>query len=395
MLSVLQDSADSIIKNVSAANKPGLDTAAKEGKSGSLTGRGKPVIWDKFYKEEYMIKAGIVGATGYAGAMLVRLLHRHPAAELVEITSSSYQGVPISDVFPDLRDTVDMVCQKLDVDRLSESVDTVFLALPHKVSMAYAPGFLKNNVKVIDLSADFRFNDQAAYEAAYQPHTEKDLLKQSVYGLSEIYTEEIRSAELIGNPGCYPTSLLLPVIPLAKEGVLKDRHIVSDSKSGVSGAGRSLSLAAHFCEANESFKPYKVGSHRHTPEMEEVLSLQGKQKYSVTFVPHLLPMTTGMLTTAYIRVKDGIKEEQAREILENFYRAKPFIRILPEGKFPDTLHVKGSNFCDIGFYLDEKTGMLILVSAIDNLIKGASGQAIQNMNLMFDIKEQAGLISSP
>ena len=338
-----------------------------------------------------MIKAGIVGATGYAGAMLVRLLHRHPAAELVEITSNSYQGIPISDVFPDLRNTVDMVCQKLDVDRLSESLDTVFLALPHKVSMAHAPGFIKNNVKVIDLSADFRFHEAAAYEEAYQPHTEKELLKQSVYGLSEIYTEKIRAARLIGNPGCYPTSLLLPVVPLAKEDILKDPHIVSDSKSGVSGAGRSLSLTTHFCEANESFKPYKVGSHRHTPEMEEVLSLQGKRKFSITFVPHLLPMTTGMLTTAYLRVADGVKEEQVRYILENAYRDKPFIRVLPQGKFPDTLHVKGSNFCDIGFHLDEKKGMLILVSAIDNLIKGASGQAIQNMNLMFGVDEQAGL----
>ena len=338
-----------------------------------------------------MIKAGIVGATGYAGAMLVRLLHRHPDAELVKITSNSYQGVPISDVFPELRNMVDMVCQKLDVDRLSESVDTVFLALPHKVSMAYAPGFLKNNVKVIDLSADFRFSDQAAYEAAYQPHTEKELLKQSVYGLSEIYRDQIRSAQLIGNPGCYPTSFLLPVIPLAKEGLLKERHIVSDSKSGVSGAGRSLSLAAHFCEANESFKPYKVGSHRHTPEMEEVLSLEAEQKYTITFVPHLLPMTTGMLTTVYIRVVDGVGKERVRKVLENFYGATPFIRILPEGNFPDTLHVKGSNFCDIGFHLDEKEGMLILVSAIDNLIKGASGQAIQNMNLMHGVNEQAGL----
>ncbi|MFO7752761.1 MAG: N-acetyl-gamma-glutamyl-phosphate reductase [Desulfobacteraceae bacterium] len=340
-----------------------------------------------------MIRAGIVGATGYAGAMLVRLLHCHPEVELVEITSNSYHGTPISDIFPDLRQRVDMVCQKLDIDRLSESVDTVFLALPHKVSMAHAPGFLKNNVKVIDLSADFRFSDAAAYEAAYQPHTEKDLLKESVYGLSEIYTEEIRNAGLIGNPGCYPTSLLLPMIPLAREGILNGTHIVSDSKSGVSGAGRSASLTTHFCEANESFKPYKVEGHRHTPEMEEVLSLQGEQKFRVTFVPHLLPLTTGMLTTAYIRVRDGIKETGIREILENFYRGKPFIRILPEGRFPDTLHVKGSNFCDIGFHLEKKSGMLIMASAIDNLIKGASGQAIQNMNLMHGVDEQAGLSS--
>lgn len=338
-----------------------------------------------------MIKAGIVGATGYAGAMLVRLLHRHPEAKLVEITSNSYHGTPISDIFPDLRHRVDMVCQKLDVERLSESVDTVFLALPHKVSMAYASGFIKNNVKVIDLSADFRFSDASAYEAAYQPHTEKELLNKSVYGLSEIYTEEIRDAQLIGNPGCYPTSLLLPVVPFAREGIFDETHIVSDSKSGVSGAGRSLSLTTHFCEANESFKPYKVGSHRHAPEMEEVLSIEAEQNFSITFVPHLLPMTTGMLTTAYIRVRNGMTEEQIREILENCYRDKPFIRILPKGKFPDTLHVKGSNYCDIGFHLDEKKGMLIMVSAIDNLIKGASGQAIQNMNLMFGVEEQAGL----
>ncbi len=341
-----------------------------------------------------MIKVGIAGATGYAGAEIVKLIAGHPAATLTAVTSRSYKGRSMGEIFPAMKNIVEIECEDMDIDNLCKRIDCIFLALPHKISMGYAPLFLENNVKVIDLSADFRFKNASAYEAAYQKHSAEKLLKKSVYGLSEIYRNEIKNTDLLGNPGCYPTSFLLPVLPLVKEKLIKTKNIISDSKSGVSGAGRSLSLATHFCEANESFKPYKVGNHRHQPEMEEILSIHAGKNIKITFVPHLLPLNRGMLSTIYASVCENVTSERIRQIYEQYYgRKKSFVRILPDGFFPDISNVRNSNFCDIGFNLDNDSGRLIIASAIDNLLKGAAGQAVQNMNIMFGLDERSGLIN--
>ena len=338
-----------------------------------------------------MIRVGIIGATGYTGAELIKLIHNHPETELSVITSRTFENQFISDVFPVFNNIIKNKCQNLDVDLISEQTDVVFLCLPHKVSMKYVPQFFKNGIKVIDLSADYRFNNFATYESAYQEHNSKELLDLSVYGLCELYKNEIKNARIIGNPGCYPTSFLLPMIPLVKENVIDTKFIISDSKSGVSGAGRSPSLATHFCETNEGFKPYKVSGHRHTPEMEEKLTENSDQKINIPFVPHLLPMTRGMLTTIYTNVVGKITRANIEEIFHSYYNEKYFIRLLQKENFPDILSVKNTNFCDIGFHKDKNSDRLIIVSAIDNLLKGAAGQAVQNMNIIFDFQEDIGL----
>lgn len=338
-----------------------------------------------------MIKVGIAGASGYTGVELVKLISNHPGAQLCKITSNSYKGQPFTQIFPSMRGFDDLICEGLDIENISKEIDVVFLALPHKVSMDHAPAFLENGVKVIDLSADYRFTDADAYESAYQPHTSKNLLKESVYGLSEIYSSQIKKARLIGNPGCYPTSILLPVLPLIKEKLIDPDHIISDSKSGVSGAGRGLSLAVHYCELNESFNAYKVGNHRHTPEINEILSLNSEKPVSITFVPHLLPLTRGMLSTIYLKATQGTTADKIRQTYAEYYQDKSFVRCLNQGEYPHIDHVKNTNCCDFGFHFDETTGQIIIVSVIDNLLKGAAGQAVQNMNLMFGLKEETGL----
>jgi N-acetyl-gamma-glutamyl-phosphate reductase len=342
-------------------------------------------------KIKMMIKTAIAGASGYTGLELVKLISNHPKASLEAVTSNSYQGKAFTDIFPSMRGFESLVCTPFDAVALSSKVDVVFLALPHKVSMAFAPKLIDQGIKVIDLSADFRFDDAKAYESVYQPHTAPKLLEESVYGLCELNRDRIRSARIIGNPGCYPTSILLPLVPLLKEKLISPQGLISDSKSGVSGAGRSLSLTTHFCEVNESFGPYKVGNHRHTPEINEVLTKAAGEPVSLTFVPHLVPVTRGMVSTIYAQTCKNVAEKQIREALNKWYENEPFIRILPPNKFPNMSHVKGTNCCDIGFHLEPESGRLILVSGIDNLLKGAAGQAVQNMNIMFDIDEEAGL----
>lgn len=339
-----------------------------------------------------MIKAGIAGASGYTGIELVKLLANHPEVRLEAVTSNTYKGRTLVDIFPSMRRFDSLVCEELNGDALKNRVDVMFLALPHKVSMAHVPALVQQGIKVIDLSADFRFKDPKTYEKAYQPHTALDLMEQSVYGLSEIFKDQIKKARIIGNPGCYPTSILLALFPLVKEKIISCHGLISDSKSGVSGAGRSLSLATHYCEINESFAPYKVGTHRHTPEIEEVLGLAaGGQDLSLTFVPHLVPVTRGMISTIYAKADPGISHDKIRKIYEKWYGEAPFVRLLDQGQFPAMSHVRGSNFCDIGCHVDEKNGQVILVSAIDNLLKGAAGQAVQNMNIMFKLPETCGL----
>jgi len=342
-----------------------------------------------------MTPVGVVGATGYAGADLVRILSGHPDVELAVITSRQFAGAKFSDVYPAMAGFVDLECEEFSFERVCDRAEIIFLALPHKLPMTFVPQFMKQNKRVIDLSADFRFNDAAVYESAYQPHTAKDLLKDTVYGLSEIYGDAIQSANLVGNPGCYPTSVLLPLIPLIREGVLDLDSIIADSKSGVSGAGRSLSIGSLFSEVNESFKPYKVGVHRHNPEMDAVLSREAQQSVKITFVPHLIPITRGMLTTIYASAAASLSPGDIADCFARAYGDKPFVRLCADDAVPNSLHVRGTNFCDIGFKIDDRHQRLILMSAIDNLVKGAAGQAVQNMNIMLGLDETAGLLSIP
>jgi len=342
-----------------------------------------------------MTRVGVIGATGYAGAELVRILSGHPDIELTIVTSRQYAGVNFDQVYPSMTGAIDLVCQELSVDSICDRTDVVFTALPHKLPMKIVPELIERGKKVIDLSADFRFKDVATYESFYQPHTAGDLLIKSVYGLCEIYFDTIKNAVLIGAPGCYPTSVLLLLVPLLKSNLIDINNIVADSKSGVSGAGRSLSLTTHFCEVNESFKAYKVAEHRHNPEMEEVLSLEAGKPVKITFVPHLVPMTRGILTTIYTTPVKNVGHEEIRNCFTSFYSDRAFIRICPDNRSPDTLHVRGNNYCDIGFKHDARNNCLILISAIDNLVKGAAGQAVQNMNIMLGLDETAGLKMVP
>ena len=342
-----------------------------------------------------MLRAAVIGATGYAGAELVRILSGHPDVALSVVTSRQHAGIPFDAIYPALKGFVSLDCVDSDPAAAAKNSDVVFLALPHKASMAMVPGLLDAERRLVDLSADFRFSNRDAYESHYQAHTCAHLMDKAVYGLCEIYGDKVAAADLIGNPGCYPTSVLLPLLPLVKERLVDPSTVIADCKSGVSGAGRETTATTHFCHVNESFKAYKVGGHRHTPEIEENIARFAGAPVRITFVPHLLPMTRGMESTVYVETSPGADERQVRDCLESYYRDKPFIRLLPGGRCPDTLHVKGTNFCDMGVVMDPGSGRLILMSAIDNLVKGAAGQAVQNMNLMFGFDETAGLDGVP
>ncbi|BBO66186.1 N-acetyl-gamma-glutamyl-phosphate reductase [Desulfosarcina alkanivorans] len=338
-----------------------------------------------------MLRAAVIGASGYAGAELVRILTGHSRVSLSVVTSRQYAGVAYDSIYPALSGVVGLNCDDNDPATVCDNSDVVFLALPHKVSMGMVPALLDAGKRVVDLSADFRFKSRDAYEAHYQPHSCAHLMERSVYGLCERYGSQVVSADLIGNPGCYPTSVLLPLLPLIEEKLVDPATIIADCKSGVSGAGRGASQTTHFCHVNESFKAYKVGGHRHTPEIEEQLSRCAGVPVKITFVPHLVPMTRGMESTVYATLSPGVDDGRIRQCLESAYRGTPFIRLMPRGRFPDTLHVRGTNFCDIGWVVDPGSGRLILMSVIDNLVKGAAGQAVQNMNLMFGFDETTGL----
>ena len=342
-----------------------------------------------------MLHAAVIGATGYAGAELVRILSGHPDVSLSVITSRQHAGIPYDTIYPAMRGVVVPDFAQSDPAASAKKADVVFLALPHKASMAMVPDLLDAGRRVVDLSADFRFSNRNAYESHYQAHTCAHLMDKAVYGLCEIYGDRVAAADLIGNPGCYPTSVLLPLLPLVEAKLVDPATVIADCKSGVSGAGREATATTHFCHVNESFKAYKVGGHRHTPEIEENLARFADAPVKITFVPHLVPMTRGMESTIYVTTSPGADERQIRGCLEAYYRDKPFIRLLPGGRFPDTLHVRGTNFCDMGWAVDPGSGRLILMSAIDNLVKGAAGQAVQNMNLMFGFDETAGLDAVP
>ncbi|MGD8383534.1 MAG: N-acetyl-gamma-glutamyl-phosphate reductase [Syntrophobacterales bacterium] len=337
------------------------------------------------------VRVAVVGGTGYTGFELVALLEQHPKVELIAITSQSYAGKRIDEVFPALRGVSSLVCEPLDLESLVAKADCVFVALPHKTAMEVVAPLVRAGKRVVDLSADFRFRDAAVYEQWYQKHTAKDLLEEAVYGLPELHGDQIRSARLVGNPGCYPTGVILAAAPLLAAEVLDSNSLIADCKSGVSGAGRTPTLTTHFCETNEGFKAYNVGEHRHTPEIEQELSSLAGRPIKVVFAPHLVPMSRGILTTLYANLSGRLNDEEIEGFYQKAYGKAPFVRILNPGQLPSTLHVRGTNYCDIGWRLEPRTGRIIAISAIDNLTRGASGQAICNMNLMFGLDEDEGL----
>ena len=336
-------------------------------------------------------RVGIIGATGYTGVELLRLLFRHPQVEVTALTSQKYAGAPIDQVFPSLMNSLDLKCEELSVDQISKKTDFIFTAVPHKTAMEVVPLFYRLGKKVVDLSADFRFTDAAVYEKWYQKHTAVDLLRESVYGLPELHREKIRNAKIVGNPGCYPTGALIGLIPLVKKGIISVENIVIDSKSGVTGAGRDVVLESLFCEVNEGVKAYKIFAHRHIPEIDQELSQLAQKEVKVTFVPHLIPMDRGILSTLYVHLAKKMKSEELLDVFQNFYRGEPFVRIYSKEKFPNTKDVRGSNYCDIGAQVNESDGRAVIVTAIDNLVKGASGEAVQNMNIMLGYPETMGL----
>lgn len=340
-----------------------------------------------------MKKVAVIGATGYTGQELVRLLSRHPQIEIEALSSEQSAGLPYSHICPQFRGSVDLPLERLDVSAIAGRVDLAFLCLPHGESAKQAAAFLRQDKVVIDLSADCRLRSKAVYAEWYglvHPHPE--ILKEAVYGLPELLSESLQGKKLIANPGCYPTGIALGLAPLLAEKAIALDAIICDSKSGVTGAGRSVKPDMLFTELNENFYAYKIASHRHTPEIEQTLSELAGEPVRIQFTPHLLPVSRGILSTLYVRPRKPWTEEALRDLYRKFYHGKPFVRMLPKGIFPQLRAVVMSNFCDIGLTHDARTGWIVIVSAIDNLTKGASGQAVQNMNLVFGWPETLGLM---
>ena len=336
-------------------------------------------------------KAGIIGATGYAGIELVRILANHPSVEIAALSSVSYEGKKLSEVYPALYQICDMVLT--DEDDVIQRSDVVFTSLPSGLSEKIARKCFDRGVLLIDLGADFRLDDEAAYQEWYKlDYTEPELHGHSIYCIPELHRSRMtEDVQIIGNPGCYPTSIGLALAPIVKAGLAELNSIVIDSKSGVTGAGRGLTLNSHYPECNEAFAPYKIAAHRHTPEIEQTLSEIADKEVHVTFVPHLLPVNRGILSTIYLTLKADTKREKIVELYEEFYKNEQFVRILPQGQTANIKYVTYSNYCDISLHFDPRTNRLILVSAIDNMVKGAAGQAVQNMNLLFGLPEAQGL----
>lgn len=338
------------------------------------------------------IPIAIIGATGYTGLELTRILISHPHVEIKALTSEQYAGLPLSKVYPSLsRVEASKICEKLDVASLAKKVEAAFLCLPHQESQSVVGSLRAQGVRVIDLSADFRIKDTKVYEKWYGKHTEKDLLREAVYGLPELHRSQIKKAALVACPGCYPTSVILALLPLLEKRLVSVDDIICDSKSGVSGAGRGLKVESLFCEAHNSLRPYSVGSHRHSAEMDQELSLLAQTPVKVLFVPHLVPMDRGILSTIYVKPTKKWMGESLRKVFEDYYHGEPFVHMLPEGQMPTTKGVQGTNDCHVNVVLDDATGKIIVLSAIDNLTKGASGQAVQCFNLMFGLTETTGL----
>lgn len=338
-----------------------------------------------------MYKVGIIG-DGYTAAELLRIIAGHDEIEAVAVSSADNIGRQIADIYPHLRPFTQLRCEPTDLAYLQDKCEAIFLALPHGLSVPMVKELTDAGVKCVDLGADFRLKDKNIYEKYYETmHEAPEMLAQAVYGLPELYRDEIKKAGIVANPGCFPTSAILPLAPLLEAGVVEKRGIVVDSKSGVTGAGKGLKASSHFCEVNEGFKAYGVGNHRHSPEIAQELNRAAGDTVQMIFTPHLVPMNRGILSTCYCQLKPGIRAGQVREVLEDKYHNEYFVDILPEGVYPHTKWVYGSNFVQIGVYADEESGQVILVSALDNLCKGASGQAVQNLNIMLGIDEGKGL----
>jgi N-acetyl-gamma-glutamyl-phosphate reductase len=335
-----------------------------------------------------MIKVGIVGGTGYTGVELLRLLAGHPDVSLQVITSRSEAGMAVSELFPNLRGHVDLTFSEPDADVLA-ACDVVFFATPHTVAMSLVPELIKRGTRVIDLSADFRLQNVAEWEYWYNTaHTCPDLLPQAVYGLPEINREQIKSAQLVAVPGCYPTATELGFLPLLEAGVIDAKHLIADAKTGVSGAGRKAAIPMLLAEASDSFKAYGVAGHRHLPEIREVLSNASKQDVSLTFIPHLAPMIRGIHATLYGRLTADV---DLQKLFETRYQHEPFVDVMPAGSMPETRSVRGANICRIAVHQPQQSDTVVVLSVIDNLVKGASGQAIQNMNIMFGLTETTAI----
>ncbi len=342
------------------------------------------------------VKTAVVGASGYTGQELLRILLLHPGVALVCATSRQYEGKKLSEVFARFRGVpgADFRFSAAEPASVAASgAEVAFLALPHGVSVEYGRALVEAGVRVVDLSADFRLNDPAVYEEFYgKPHADPELLREAVYGMPEWHREEIRSARIVGSPGCYPTSIILPLAPLLRNRLIEPGQIVASSASGVSGAGRKADVAYHFCECNESMRAYGVPRHRHLSEIEQELSAAAGQKLRITFIPHLMPVNTGILTTIVARVAPGCSLQTISDCLTHAYAEAPFVRLLGAGVPADTKNVTRTNFVDIGWTLDERTGRVILMSAEDNVIKGAGGQGVHAFNIMVDLPETTGLM---
>ncbi len=343
-----------------------------------------------------MIKAGIAGVTGYVGEELARILLQHPQADIKAITSKTYAEQNYNDIYSNFNGLFMASCQEENIAKMAKELDIIFLALPHGIASKKINKNILEKVKVIDLGADYRLCCQDTYEQWYNTeHFSPELLEEAVYGLSEIKREAVKNTRLVANPGCYTTCSILSLYPLLKEDLISKNSIIIDAKSGVSGAGRSLNLSTHYTECNESLKAYKISSHRHTPEIEQELSIAAGTDVSITFTPHLIPMNRGLLTTSYAVLNENLSYNDILEVYKKYYGKEFFVRILKEGIFPETRWVKGSNFFDLGFTIDERTGRIIIIGCIDNLVKGAAGQAVQNMNIMFGLDEKSGLSQVP
>ena len=336
-----------------------------------------------------MIKVGVVGGTGYTGVELLRLLAAHPESELAVITSRSEAGKPVADLFPNLRGSLDLAFSAPDIGQLS-ACDLVFFATPNGTAMTMVPLLLDAGVRVIDLAADFRLGQVDQWEHWYgMPHACPQLLEQAVYGLTEINRAAIAQARLVANPGCYPTAVQLGFLPLIQAGLIEHDHLIADAKSGVSGAGRKAATGTLLCEASENFKAYGVSGHRHLPEIRQGLEAAAGQPVGLTFVPHLTPMIRGIHATLYARLSDADHDLQA--LFEARYHDEQFVDVLPAGAHPETRSVRGANHCRIAVHKPQQGNTVVVLSVIDNLVKGAAGQAVQNMNVMFGCRESAGL----
>lgn len=343
-------------------------------------------------EKEVKIKVAILGSTGYVGNELVRILSQHEKVELVFLGSKTYSQKAYFEVYPNAYKLTTLPCGDDELENLSKKVDLIFTATPQGFCASLMNENILKNTKIIDLSADFRLKNASVYEQWYKlEHKAKDFLNEAVYGLCEIHRDKIKKARLIANPGCYTTCSILSLYPLVKEGLIDTKSIIIDAKSGVSGAGRAERVDNLFCEVNESIKAYGLTNHRHTPEIEEQLNYAASKDIVLQFTPHLVPMQRGILTTSYVNLSKTGDIKQIKELYEHYYKDEYFIRLLPEGIYPQTRFVKGSNFVDINFVFDERTNRLIVLASIDNLIKGAAGQAVQNMNLLFGYDENLGL----